>query len=115
MNATILKTLINYTTLTPVVMSSSSGEFAVAANRQDGDLCAHSIRMVGVGWLPPNSQEDVFIDTAPNRQKTIQTMITVSFLLILPIIIISYRTKTKKIKRFLMKTSEHLTTLDLWA
>ena len=50
-------------------MSSSSGEFAVAANRQDGDLCAHSIRMVGVGWLPPNSQEDVFIDTAPNRQK----------------------------------------------
>lgn len=63
------KTLINYTTLTPVVMSSSSGEFAVAANRQNGDLCAHSIRMVGIGWLPPEQEEDVFLDTAQNRAK----------------------------------------------
>jgi hypothetical protein len=65
------RVLINYTTLTPVVMSSSTGEFAVSVNRQDGDLCAHSIRMVGIGWLPPDSseQQDLFIDNTTNRQK----------------------------------------------
>lgn len=63
------KTLINYTTLTPVVMSSTTGEFAVSANRQDGDLCAHSIRMVGVGWLPPDGDESLFIDSTQNRTK----------------------------------------------
>lgn len=63
------RTLINYSTLTPVVMSSSVGEFAVSANRQAGDLCAHSIRMVGVGWLPPSTDEDVFIDSAVDRRK----------------------------------------------
>ena len=65
------KVLINYTTLTPVVMSSSTGEFAVSVNRQAGDLCAHSIRMVGIGWLPPDSDQgqDLFIDNTTNRQK----------------------------------------------
>ena len=50
-------------------MSSTSGEFAVSVNRQAGDLCAHSIRMVGVGWLPPSGSESIYLHGSAARAK----------------------------------------------
>ena len=48
--------LINYSTLNPIVMSH--GEFSVFANRASGDYTANSIKMVGIGSLPPDGPND---------------------------------------------------------
>ena len=49
-------TVINHTTLNPIVMSH--GEFSIFQNRQSGDFTGHSIKMVGVGSVPPAGPND---------------------------------------------------------
>jgi hypothetical protein len=51
-----LGTVINYSTLNPVVLTY--GEFSNFQNRQTGDNTANSIRMVGLGAVPPNKASD---------------------------------------------------------
>lgn len=49
-------TIINYSTLNPAILAY--GEFSAFQNRQSGDFTSNSIRMLGVGTIPPNKASD---------------------------------------------------------
>jgi len=49
-------TVINYSTLNPAILSY--GEFSAFQNRQSGDYTSNSIRMLGIGTIPPNKASD---------------------------------------------------------
>jgi len=49
-------TVINYSTLNPAILSY--GEFSAFQNRQSGDFTGNSIRMLGIGTIPPNKESD---------------------------------------------------------
>lgn len=51
-------TVINYSTLNPVVLSF--GEFSNFQNKQEKDFTGHCIKMVAQGTVPPNGPNDTF-------------------------------------------------------
>lgn len=60
-------TVINYSTLNPAIISY--GEFSAFQNRQSGDYTSNSIRMLGIGTIPPTKQSDSLnqMNTSDNR------------------------------------------------
>lgn len=60
-------TVINYSTLNPAILSY--GEFSAFQNRQSGDYTSNSIRMLGIGTIPPSKESDSLnqMNTSDNR------------------------------------------------
>lgn len=66
-------TIINHTTLNPIVMSH--GEFSVFQNRQSGDFTGHSIKMVGMGTIPPGGPNDSLSQATCGENRLVKSFL----------------------------------------